>query len=133
LVTVAIIAIVAALAWPAYTRYITRTKRAAGVACMAQVTSYMETYYTRNMRYDKDVDGAANTLPELTCMGAGNAGHDYDFSIGDLGVSTFTVTITPKDAQATQDTACGTLAVDQANTQTITGSGTAAKCFNGSD
>lgn len=133
MVTVAIIAIIAALAWPAYTRYITRTKRVAAVSCMSQVSSYMERYYTRNMRYDKDADGDDNAIPSLECMSAGNTGQHYGYALSDLTVSTFTITATPTGSQASQDGSCGTMTIDQASQQTITGSGTAAKCFGGGD
>jgi type IV pilus assembly protein PilE len=133
MIVVAIIAILAAIAIPAYTRYITRTRRVATESCMSQVSSYMERYYTSNLRYDQNASGNANVLPTLDCMSANNTGFYYSYNLSNLDVSTFTVNAVPSGSQATKDTACGNLSINQANQQVISGNSTAAKCFSGGD
>ena len=53
MIVVAIIAVLAAIALPTYTNYITKTRRVAAEGCLSQYANYMERYYTTNLRYDR--------------------------------------------------------------------------------
>jgi len=117
MMVVAIIAIIAAIAYPAYINSVVKTKRAAAEGCLSQYANYMERYYTTNLRYDTSsaTPTVANTLPTLNCAGAQQTGNDYIYSFvnGSLTQSTYTVQATPQLAQASRDTQCGTLSLDQ--------------------
>jgi len=67
MIVVAIVAILAAIAYPAYTQHVLKTHRRAATACLMELAQWMERFYTTNMRYDKDTNGRAVTLPTLTC------------------------------------------------------------------
>lgn len=122
MIVVAIIGIIAAIAYPAYTSQVVTTKRSAAAACLSEQASYMERFYTTNLRYDKEQDGTTDnplsdgTL-ELDCMTADQTGGSYTYSIDNLARSTYTLKAAPKGAQASQDTACGTLTLDQNGTR----------------
>ncbi|WP_286921083.1 type IV pilin protein [Marinobacter sp.] len=122
MIVVAIIGIIAAIAYPAYTNQVVTTKRSAAAACLSEQASYMERFYTTNLRYDKEQDGTTDnplsdgTL-ELGCMTADQTGGNYTYSIDNLARFTYTLKAAPKGAQASQDTACGTLTLDQNGTR----------------
>ncbi len=105
MIVVAIIAILAAIAYPSYTSYITKTHRVAAEACLSQVASYMERYYTTNLSYK----GA--TMPTLDCSSAQQTGANYSYAFSPAAPSSsaYTAQATPTGA----DTKCGTLSLDQ--------------------
>lgn len=137
MVVVAIIAILAAIAVPSYMSYVTRTNRSAGEACLSQYASYMERYYTTNLRYDQDSAGTANpatgAAPTLVldCAGASQTGNSYGYSTSNVTATTYTLTATPKGAQLARDAQCATLTLDQTGTRTKSGTGTLAQCWGG--
>ncbi|HEX7325119.1 MAG TPA: type IV pilin protein [Rhodanobacteraceae bacterium] len=127
MIVVVVIAILAAIAIPTYTRYITKTRRAAATACLSEYANYMERYYTTNLRYDEDASTlVANTLPVLDCASASQTGSYYQYTFAStppLSQSTYKILATPQGVQATRDTQCGTLALDQSG-QRYYGDGT---------
>jgi len=128
MIVVAIVAIVAAVALPSYQGYVVRTQRAAAVACLADMTQFMERVYATNLRYDQN-NGAGTALPAVQCRTDIAARYTVGLDAGALGQRTFLVTATPVGVQASADTACATLSVNQAGTKAISGDGTVAKCW----
>lgn len=51
MITVAIIAIIAAIAIPSYSRYVTRAHRSEGQALLNEAAARMERYYAQNNKY----------------------------------------------------------------------------------
>lgn len=131
MIVVAIVAILTAIAYPAYTKYIARTHRVAAESCLAQYSAYMERFYTTNLRYDQDSSGTATALPTLDCESTSQTGSDYtyDFKANTLTSSTYTVEAKPKGAQATRDAVCGTLSLNQAGTRDKSGTNTVSQCW----
>jgi len=118
MVVVCIIGILAALAMPAYQNYVMRTNRAAARACLGEFAQTMERFYTTNLTYV----GAA---PALQCFTDSNLNTRYTFDINPAAAQrTYRVRATPIGVQATRDTLCGTLTLNQAGLRTE--SGTAA-------
>lgn len=121
MIVVAIVAILAAVAYPSYNEHIIKTRRKAGASCLAEAAQFMERYYTTQLTY-------VGADPALACETdiAGN----YTIAAGALTATAYTLSATPVGAQATKDTACGTLGVNQAGIRTKTGSAsTVTECW----
>lgn len=124
MIVVAIIAVLAAIALPTYSKYVTKTRRSAAKACLSQYSNYMERYYTTWLEYDKAGSaGAANTLPAMDCNTAQQTANYYDYTLGNLAASTYTLTATPKAGTPQASDTCGALTLDQAGTRTPTSTG----------
>lgn len=125
MIVVAIIAILAAIAYPSYTNYITKTRRSAAAACAVEAAQYMERYYTTKMTYLNAV------LPQTQCMNDLAGSYTIQLSAAPaLAATSYTVEAVPEGTQASRDTKCGTLSINQAGTKAETGSAaTAAECW----
>ncbi|MEW6559563.1 MAG: type IV pilin protein [Pseudomonadota bacterium] len=129
LIVVAIIAIIAAVAYPSYISHVTKTKRVAAEACLGEYANYMERYYSTNMRYDQDSAGTPHALPTLSCASDLSSDYGFSFAPNTLGQSTYRVRAEPRGVQASRDTECGTVSLDQTGTKTESGSGTVSTCW----
>ena len=129
MIVVAIIAILAAIAFPSYIKNVTKTNRVAAEGCLSEYANYMERYYTTNLAYNQDTATPPNpiALPVLGCAAPQQTGSNYGYSLvaGALSASTFTVQAVPVagSAQASRDTTCGTLSLDQAGNRLPTTAG----------
>lgn len=125
---VAIVAIVAAVAYPSYQDSVVKSRRKTATSCLLEAAHYMERFYTTNMRYDKATDGTAVALPSTQC-GTDLAGH-YTISLTDTTSQTaYTVQAVPQGQQATRDTKCGTLTLNQRGEKGESGTGTVTDCW----
>ena len=136
LIAVAIVGILAAIAYPSYIGSITKTKRRAAEVCLSSFATHMERYYTTNLRYDRDTAGVAITSAALTglgldCASADNTGksYSYTFAAGSPTATTYTLQAVPNAQQAARDARCGTLTLTQAGVRGITGTTSVAQCW----
>jgi type IV pilus assembly protein PilE len=127
MIAVAIIAILAAIAWPMWQEYITRSHRTAARACLLEQSQFMERFYTQNMSYETSRDGDTVALPAGGCVA--DQASFYTFSLDSVDDSSYSLLAIPTGSQATHDTKCGTLGVDQTGGKTISGTGDISKCW----
>lgn len=105
MIVVAIIGILAAIAYPSYQSYVESTRRGDAKGALMQFASAMERYYTQNSTYAGADDG--NGVPGAPPSGLfpseapldGNAKF-YDLVIQGLNNNSFTLRAIPKNAQA---------------------------------
>ena len=116
LVAVAIIGILAAIAIPMYSDYVTRSRRADGQATLMQVAQELERCYTQFSKYNDNSCSVINggVVSETSDQGF------YVVTASKLDESAFTLTATPQDEQA-DDTDCGNLTLTHLGVQSATG------------
>jgi len=116
---VAIISILAAIAYPMYTKQVIRGKRSEGRAALTDAAARLERFYSDNSKYAT----ADNTFPPGISTTSEN-GH-YTLSIATTGnYQTYTLTATPATFT---DPDCGNLTLDQAGTRGRSGSGASVR------
>jgi len=113
MIVVAIIGILAAIAYPSYTRYVTESRRTAAQAALQEWALRTERHRASNNTYNPTA-AVAPSDPAVT--------DHYDFATdGTPGTSTYTLKATAKGTQATRDAACSPLTLNQSGTKTPTG------------
>ncbi len=106
LIVMAIVGILAAVAFPSYSSYVAKTRRGAAAGCATEIGQLLERNYTLALSYS--TDSAGNALPAAPpAMACSNdLGTNFTFT-WDLAATTYTVTATPSATQKSADSACG--------------------------
>lgn len=117
MVAVAIIGILAAIAYPSYTQYVLRSHRAEAKAILTETAQFMERCYTTNSSYS--TCGLLSAVSPKNATGSAIK-YNISFSAGPSATA-FTLQAAPNGSQ-TADT-CGTLTLSNTGAQTPTTSG----------
>lgn len=129
MIVVAIIGILASIAYPAYQEYVTRAKRADGKAGLLNLQLAQEKYRANCPQY---ADGIHATT--FTCVAGGahnlvgstdSPDGKYTLTITAGSATSYTITATPTFT----DAKCNVLGINQAGTQTVTGTDSVANCW----
>jgi type IV pilus assembly protein PilE len=144
MIVVVIIGIIAAFAYPNYTRYVTETRRADGQIALTRIAALQEKFFTECGFYASNfqpppppafVAPVCAGGPGTGLLGALNTseGGNYLVAIGTNvatgGYSTnFTLTAAPLGVQAANDTDCASLTLDSIGIKGQTGPVT-ARCW----
>lgn len=144
MVAVAIIGILAALAYPSYTRYVSEARRSDATINLTRIAAAQERFFAQCGRYANDLTGALINCPgpagvtaSLNANLAGNLTRDGHYTItvvvvpgpappgggvGAAGGGGFTLTAQPAGLQAVRDAAfCNTFTIDQTGAKTALG------------
>ena len=108
MMTVAIVAILAAVAIPAYTQHTTKAKRAAAESFIMGVANKQEQYILDARTY-----AATLTLLGITTPSDVSSHYNIGIAVG-LTPPTYTITATPIGSQLANDTLCGSVSITQA-------------------
>ena len=128
MITVAIIAILAAIAYPNYVDHVVKSRRSAVAVCLTEVSQFMERFYTTNLRYNISLGNVAVAIPALQCRTDLATHYTISFN-GTPTATTYALQAVPQGTQASKDTKCGTLGLNQAGTKSESGTGTVAECW----
>ena len=120
MITAAIIAILAAVAFPSYTRHVARGKRAAAQAIMHTAVSKQEQYMLNARSF-------TSTFGDLQVKVPPEVSNNYTLTTTADNAATpptYYVEAAPTGGQATADSRCGTLRLTNAGVKTASGGGT---------
>ncbi|MGX2033042.1 type IV pilin protein [Methylocaldum gracile] len=123
MIAVAVVGILAAVAFPSYQSQVIKTRRSDGKAALMSAAAKQEQYYLDNKTY-------ANTMTALgySANPASSAEGYYQISITASSATAFTLQAAPQGSQ-TSDTVCDNLTLNNLGTKTESGSGTVNDCW----
>ncbi|MDB5757695.1 MAG: pilus assembly protein PilE [Burkholderia sp.] len=126
LITVVIVGILAAVAYPSYMQHVVRTKRSAAESFILDVASRQEQYNLDARQYA----GSMTTLGVTSIPTEVSSNYTVTLTADNSAAPpTYTVTATPSASQSSQDAKCGTLTINESGTKGISGTGTVAACW----
>ncbi len=124
MIVVAIIGILATIAYPSYTQYVLRANRAEAQAILSESAQFMERRFTTCGTYATNATCTTAATPTSAVSPAGASGgaikYNISFSAGPT-VTAFTLQAVPTTGQSS-DT-CGTLTLSNTGAQTPTTAG----------
>ena len=119
MIVVLIMAILAAVGYPAYTKYVIRGKRGEGRAALMDAAAKLERYYSDKNKY-------TGTLADANISSKSENGH-YQISITSATpFQAYTLKATPSTFD---DPECGNLTLDQAGTKGLSGTADLKECW----
>lgn len=128
MVVVAIIGIIAAVAFPSYQEQVRKSARAAAKADLLENAQFLERYFTANNRYSL-ADGSATPLAVTQSPRDGAA--KYDLSVTHPDLTSYNLSAIPTGSMV--DDRCGTLTLNQLGQKGISGAAagmTVSLCWN---
>lgn len=124
MIVVAVIGILAAIAYPSYQEHVRKSKRADAQAALMELSHFMERYYTANGRYLQG-DGTKPALPFSKTPKDGSA-ENYSLALSAADAFSYTLTATAKNSMA--DDKCGNLTLTNAGVKNSS-KGTMTDCW----
>ena len=114
MITIAIIGIIASIAYPSYTNAVKRGNRADGADALLEAAGFMEEYYMNN-----------DTYVGATLASTSSKQGKYTLSLSGLTAFGYTLTGTPVGS----DPECTTLTLNQLGQKGSTGTATSSECW----
>jgi len=125
MMVVAVVGILAAIAYPSYRDQVIRSKRADAKVALQQAAQGLENCFTRYHKYNH-ADCAVAGL--LTAPGIESSDHNYKVTGAFADDLSFVITATAQNGQAS-DAGCATFTLDQNNARGSTGTKSVAECW----
>ena len=127
LMVLVIMGVLAALAWPSYTRHIQRGNRAEAMAAMMEAQHFMERYYSANGRYNSSAGGLPVLPARLQDVPTAVAAR-YRLSVSSATVNSYVLQAEPVGMMAGD--VCGSFTLNQAGQRGLAGStSSVAECW----
>ncbi|CCQ09609.1 Type IV pilus biogenesis protein PilE [Pseudoalteromonas luteoviolacea B = ATCC 29581] len=120
MVTIAIVGILASIAYPSYEQYVKRAARAEAMAALLDAANRQEQYFVDNRAYTTD-------LAKLAISSTTENGY-FTLATTVTG-NTFVVTATAAAGPVKGDSVCSTLTINEIGVKGATGSGTTDYCW----
>ncbi|MFZ4792103.1 MAG: type IV pilin protein [Candidatus Competibacteraceae bacterium] len=127
MIVVAIVGILAAIAYPSYQDSIRKSRRADAKSVLLQTAQWMERYFTENNRYDQD--RASTPVAVATTFATAGLTQSpiegttkyYNVTIAAVAQNTFTLNAAPITGSAQASDKCGTLTLTNTGAKGISG------------
>lgn len=124
MITVAVVGILATIAFPSYTEQIARGRRAEAQTALMSGQQWMERFYSENFRYDQNSGGVAVTDSNLfpARMAGLPSAKYYDITVANPASSprtAYTITATRKIGSSMEADRCGNMTVDNLGRRSI--------------
>jgi type IV pilus assembly protein PilE len=129
MITVAVVGILAALAYPSYTSYIARTKRSAAESFMQTVGSRQEQVMLNARSYFSVPAGTAAEWTAVSMTVPAEVASNYTVTVVSSASPSYTVTASPTGAQAANDAKCGILNLTNTGVKSISGTSSVSECW----
>ncbi|MFM9914466.1 MAG: type IV pilin protein [Rhizobacter sp.] len=115
MITVAIVAVLASIAYPSYREYIDRSRRSEAQGILMESAQWMERFYAENYRYDQNTAGTAvaTLFAGRFTQSPRSGAASYTLGIQNVTATTFVV----------RATRTGSMAADKCGNFEITGTG----------
>ena len=133
MVVVVIVSILAAVGYPSYMQYVTRSNRQAARAMIYALADRQEQFFLDNKTYADSLStlGYADDTIGISRDGQQTAADDedrtYDLTVTDSDATSYTIEAAPYGVQADRDTDCGSLSLTSAGLRSQTGA--SDKCW----
>ena len=129
MITVAIVGVLAAVAYPAYTQYIVRAKRSAAESFMFTISNRQEQAMLNARSYFSVPTGTATEWTAVSVSVPAEVSLNYTLTVASSTAPGYTVTAAPLGAQASADTRCGTLTLTNTGVKGKSGSASVGDCW----
>ena len=129
MIVVAIVAIISAFAFPSYMQHVVKTKRTVATSALLRIADRQQQFFMDNKQFTNDLSNlgfAANPLvlaDDGNNVAAGDADAAYSISLSNVAATTYTITAAPLHGQASRDTDCASLTLNQAGARGNSGGG----------
>lgn len=135
MIVVAIVSILAAIAYPAYTSQLARGRRADARVQLATAQQWVEKFYSENYNYATDTAGTASTTsfnaqPFSTSPRSGEGAAVYTITLTVASTSqSYTVTAAPVAGRPMASDSCGSLSLTNTGRRGVTGINDVLSCW----
>ena len=129
MIVVAIVAIISAVAFPSYMQYVVKTKRTIATSALLQIADGQQQFFMDNKQFTNDLTNLGFAANPLVLADDGNdvAAADvdavYSISLSNVAATTYTITAAPLHGQASRDTDCASLTLNQAGARSNSAGG----------
>ena len=131
MIALAIVAILAAIAYPSYKEQAARGRRSEAKIALLDAAQWMERQYTLSNQYNQMANGTgitASTLPQPNSRTL--EAYTLGFAAGQPTATGFTLTMTPKASGPLADDRCGTFSLTNQGAKDVSGAAGVNACWD---
>jgi len=120
MIALAIVAILTAVAYPSYTSYVARAKRADARSTLLQAAQFMQRFYAANDQFEKDRGGNDAALPSNLQRSPSDGPQMYAISMTNPTATSYILTASPVVGSQMANDACGSFTLTNTGVRGVT-------------